>query len=452
MYEDNHQGVYSGYQPYRMPEQTPSQPERMPEGGGAGDGRKRKGGFFKKAATAVALGIFFGISAGASFYAVKFVAEQGQTAAEVIQQQPDTTIMMEAEKDIAQAQMNETESIVQTSSTGTATVMDVSAVVKQVMPSMVSITNTYVYTQQDFFGQSRQKELEASGSGIIVGKSDTELLIVTNNHVVEDANALHVQFIDGEEVEALIKGTDSPKDLAVIAVQLKDIPKNTQNEITIAQLGDSDTLQVGEGAIAVGNSLGYGQSVTTGVISAVDRDVKMEGVTGTFIQTDAAINPGNSGGALLNMKGQVIGINSNKIGGSVVEGMGYAIPISSARPIIEELMTKTTRIRVDEEKKGFLGISGVNVTDEAANDYNMPKGVMVAQVYKDTGAEAAGIVKGNIITKFDGSSVSTMEELQHMLEYYAAGTTVEVTVMEGSPNGWTEKTVEVTLGRQTSLQ
>lgn len=442
MYEENNTGVYSGYQPYQIPDRNPH-----PAGGQERPQKpKKKGGFFKKAVAAIALGAFFGVSAGSSFYAVKYVAEKTQPAAQEEKAENSDKIVM-AGSDTAEAKTDDKAMV--SASTGTAqTVTDVSAVVDKVMPAVVSITNTYVATTQDFFGQKLQSEQQASGSGIIVGKSDAELLIVTNNHVIADADQLKVQFIDGEEVAAQVKGTDSTKDLAVIAVQLQDIKASTQGSITIAELGDSDSLKVGEGAIAIGNALGYGQSVTTGVISAVNREVKMDGVSGTFIQTDAAINPGNSGGALLNMAGQVIGINSNKIGGTTVEGMGYAIPISSARPIIEELMTKTTRVKVEDDQKGFLGISGVNVTDDAANVYSMPKGVMVAQVYEGTAAEAAGIVKGNIITKFDGSSITTMAELQKMLSYYAAGTTVDVTVMEGSPDGWAEKTVQVTLGTQ----
>lgn len=444
MYEENNTGIYSGYQPYYMPENTPqgTEPVKKQE--------KKKGGFVKKAAAVIALGAFFGVSAGASFYAVRYAADKLGVVAQEETEKPSDKIVM-AGSDSAQANVVSQDGgmVNMTAGAGTATtVTDVSGVVEKVMPSVVSITNTYVETQQDFFGQIRQSEQQAGGSGIIVGKSDTELLIATNNHVVADTDSLKVQFIDGEEVEAQVKGTDSPKDLAVIAVQLKDIKSSTLGSISIAELGDSDSLKVGEGTIAIGNALGYGQSVTTGVVSAVNREVKVDSVEGTFIQTDAAINPGNSGGALLNMEGQVIGINSNKIGGSVVEGMGYAIPISFARPIIEDLMTKTTRVKVEDAQKGFLGISGVNVTDDAANVYNMPKGIMIAQVYSGTGAEAAGLVKGNIITKFDGSSVSSMEELQKMLGYYAAGTTVEVTVMEGSPDGWAEKVVEVTLGER----
>jgi serine protease Do len=335
-------------------------------------------------------------------------------------------------------------------------VTDVTNVVERVMPSVVSVTNKYLAQQQDYFGQTLESEQSASGSGIIVGESDTELLIATNYHVVEGADSLMVQFIDGTEAEAQMKGSDSGMDLAVMAIQLENLSEDTKNAIVIAKLGDSEGLKVGEPAIAIGNSLGYGQSVTTGVISAVNRSIVDETQntpTGTgsesitsLIQTDAAINPGNSGGALLNMNGEVVGINSNKIGGSVIEGMGYAIPISSAKPIIEDLMTKTTKVKVADGDKAYLGISGVDVTSEAAGAYGLPEGVYIAQVYDDTAAAHAGLVKGDIITKFDGSSVNSMEELQKMLQYYSAGTTVDVTIQQGSPTGYQEKTIAVTLG------
>lgn len=435
MYEDENLGVYSGYQPGYQPYKAPQEPERRPEP------KKKKGSYFRKVLVSLSLGIFFGLSAGVSFYAVKTIESIARP------EKTEDTPAAGGENQAAVPNTNDSGVVSAVNGNVITTTSDVSDVAKKVMPSVVAITNTYVDEEQTFFG-TIQGEGQASGSGIIVGESDSELLVATNNHVIDKAESLGVQFIDGENVEAQVKGTDSSMDLAVIAVQLKDIKQSTLDAIAIAELGDSQSLQVGEPAIAIGNALGYGQSVTTGVVSAVDREVDMNGVTGTFIQTDAAINPGNSGGALLNIQGQVVGINSNKIGGTVVEGMGYAIPISSAKPIIEELMTKTTRVRVEEGRQGYLGISGVNVTEDAVQAYSMPKGVMVAQVYEGTAAQAAGIVKGNIITKFDGSAVTSMEELKQMLNYYPAGTTVEVTVMEGSPTGWSEKKVMVTLGEQ----
>ena len=329
-----------------------------------------------------------------------------------------------------------------------AAVQDVSGVVKAVMPSVVSISNTYTETMS-YFGQAMTSEAEASGSGIIVGENDSELLIVTNYHVIMDADKLMVQFVEGSEAEASVKGTDAKMDLAIIAVPTENILNSTLNQIAIATLGDSDSLKVGEPAIAIGNSLGYGQSVTTGVISALDRDMELsDGSTGTFIQTDAAINPGNSGGALLNMKGEVIGINSNKIGGSVIEGMGYAIPISAASPIIADLMLRETKNKVAEEERGFLGISGISVTTEVSSTYGMPEGVYIAQVYENTAAEAAGLTKGDIITEFDGIKISSMDELQRQLEYYAKGDTVEITVMTIDSGGYKSKTVDITLGNK----
>ncbi len=315
------------------------------------------------------------------------------------------------------------------------------------------------YTQRmSYFGQMLESESTAAGSGIIVGESDTELLIVSNYHVIQDADKLVVQFVDGAEAEAQMKGSDPEMDLAVIAVPLDKVNADTKNAIAVAALGDSDSLTVGEPAVAIGNALGYGQSVTVGVISALDRiiDISNTGEIRTdtedgakFIQTDAAINPGNSGGALLNMKGEVIGINSNKIGGSAVEGMGYAIPISAAKPIIEDLMLRETRMKVSEDNKGYLGISPLTVVEQMTEDYGMPKGVYVSQVFEGTGAEAAGIVKGNIITEFDGNKINSSEDLLRVMEYYSVGDTVQVTVMHGSPDGWESKEVTVTLGRRT---
>ena len=268
------------------------------------------------------------------------------------------------------------------------------------MPACVSITNNFTQTVQDFWGQIYSQDETASGSGIIIGENEQELLIVTNNHVVDSTEQLYVQFIDGETVEAQVKGTDASADLAVIAVKLDTIADSTKQEICIAKMGDSDSLKIGEPAIAIGNALGYGQSVTTGVISALNRKIESsnseEGTS--LIQTDAAINPGNSGGALLNMRGEVIGINSNKIGGSSIEGMGYAIPISTARPIIEDLMERQTRTKYSEEERGYLGISCINVTSDLSENFSMPQGIFVAQVYPGTGAEAAGLVRGNIVT------------------------------------------------------
>ncbi len=328
-----------------------------------------------------------------------------------------------------------------------AVVTDVTQVVEAVMPACVSITNNFTQTVQDFWGQTYSQDETASGSGIIIGENEQELLIVTNNHVVDSTEQLYVQFIDGETVEAQVKGTDASADLAVVAVKLDTIADSTKQEICIARMGDSDSLKIGEPAIAIGNALGYGQSVTTGVISALNRKIESsnseEGTS--LIQTDAAINPGNSGGALLNMRGEVIGINSNKIGGSSIEGMGYAIPISTARPIIEDLMERQTRTKYSEEERGYLGISCINVTSDLSENFSMPQGIFVAQVYSGTGAEAAGLVRGNIVVAFDGVTVQDQEELTKQMQYYKAGESVEITIMVNSANGYQQKNVTVTL-------
>ncbi|MDE5696100.1 MAG: trypsin-like peptidase domain-containing protein [Lachnospiraceae bacterium] len=323
---------------------------------------------------------------------------------------------------------------------------DVTAVVKTAMPCVVSITNEY--TAYDYWYDEEYDE-QVNGSGIVVAQSDEELLIVTNYHVVEDSNNLYVQFTDDEEAVAYVKGTSPENDLAIVSVFLEEMSDKTLRSIAIAALGDSDSLQVGEPAIAIGNSLGYGQSVTTGVISALNRNVFADDpdtIPGYLIQTDAAINPGNSGGALLNVKGEVVGINSSKIADYVIEGMGYAIPISTAKPIIEDLMQKETRRKVPEEERAFLGIAGTDVIEEATARYEMPEGVYVSNVLEDTAADEAGILKGDIIIYIDGEKIRRMEELQELLDYYAAGTEVEVVLMRQSNGEYKERTVNVMLG------
>lgn len=419
--------------------------ERQPE-----KEKKRKpgNGYLKKVVVAVSLGLFFGICAGLGFFAVESATGALKTSEAAVSD------IAEASKETADTIAGTAKSLDSTDETAVV-LTDVSDVVKEVMPAIVSINNNYTETLMSYFGQSIQNEATAAGSGIIVGESDTELLIVSNYHVVEGADVLKVQFADSSEAEAKLKGSDSDMDLAVIAVSLDDVSAATKEAIAVATLGDSDSLIVGEPAIAIGNALGYGQSVTVGVISALDRVIDLSGGEGgsdaSFIQTDAAINPGNSGGALLNMRGEVIGINSNKIGGSVVEGMGYAIPISAAKPIIEDLMLRETRAKVAEENKGYLGIHPISVVKEMSETYGMPGGVYVYQVYEGTAAEAAGIVKGNVITEFDGNKIGSAEDLLRVMEYYSVGDTVEVTVMHGSPDGWESKTVTVTLGERTDI-
>ncbi len=327
-----------------------------------------------------------------------------------------------------------------------AVIADVTAVVKVAMPCVVSITNEY--TAYDYWYDEEYDE-KANGSGIIVAQSDEELLIVTNYHVIEDNNNLFVQFNDDEEAVAYVKGQSPENDLAVITVFLDDVSDETLENIAIAALGDSDSLQVGEPAIAIGDSLGYGQSVTTGVISALNRDIfadDPEVNPGYLIQTDAAINPGNSGGALLNVRGEVIGINSSKIADYVIEGMGYAIPISTAKPIIDDLMKKETRKKVPLEERAFLGIAGTDVTEDANARYEMPEGVYVTNVLENTAADKAGILKGDIVTYIEGEKLTQMDQLQSMLEYYAAGTEVEIVIMRQRDGEYRQQTIYVTLG------
>ena len=325
-------------------------------------------------------------------------------------------------------------------STGTS---DIATIAKNAMPSIVSITNMSVQEVQSFFGGTQQQESTSVGSGIIIGQTDSELLILTNNHVVEGNEKLTVSFVDNESVEANVKGTDSTKDLAVVAVKISDVKDSTMDEIAVATMGDSSKLEVGEQVIAIGNALGYGQSVTSGIVSATERTLDgYEG--GTLIQTDAAINPGNSGGALLNMDGEVVGINSAKLASTEVEGMGYAIAISDVTDTLEDLMNETPRDKVDNH--GVLGITGMTVSDEASQYYGIPEGVLVSEVTEGGAAEDAGIKEKSIITEFDGKRVRSSDELVSRLEYYEPGEEVEVTLEVADGGEYKEKTVTVTLG------
>lgn len=329
--------------------------------------------------------------------------------------------------------------------------LTVSEIAKNCMPSIVSITNSSVSEVRSMFG-TRAYESTSCGSGIVIGQNDTELLIATNNHVVEDANTLSVCFGDSEEAvyEAQIKGTKADNDLAIVAVKLADIDSEVLSNVKIATIGSSDELEIGEGVIAIGNALGYGQSVTTGIVSALEREVSIDNLNARLIQTDAAINPGNSGGALLNMKGELIGINSAKFASSEVEGMGYAIPIDTAEPILEELMMRETRDKIEAEDAGYLGINCQNVDKEVSEMYAIPEGVYVLSVTEGSAAEAAGIQKGDIVTAFDGVTVSSREELKNILLYYKAGETVEVTIQRSNNGAYEESTVSVTLGENTA--
>ena len=329
--------------------------------------------------------------------------------------------------------------------------MDVSDIVDEVMPSIVAITNISETEYRSFWGGSQIYESTSAGSGIIVSSDEEYLYIATNNHVIDGAKTLTVTFANQATVSAEVKGTDPSIDLAVVKVELDSIESETMQTIKMATIGDSSGLRVGEASIAIGNALGYGQSVTMGVISALNREVTVSdsssgtGYTAELIQTDAAINPGNSGGALLNARGEVIGINSVKYSDTDVEGIGYAIPMNTAAPIIEELITKE---KVAESDSSYLGIAGVDVTNDVANTYNMPTGVYVAQVLENTAAKKYGVLPGDIITRFDGKEITTMDSLTGTLEYYAAGSTVEITVMRANNGQYVEHVLEVVLGKK----
>lgn len=409
---DNQQGFGAG------PQQNPKAP-------------KPKKGYAKKVALVVGAAVLFGAVGGVTMQGTSYLT--GKLLGKNTKSTVGTT------KTVSNAKL--------TTSTSTVT-SDVSDIVENTLPSIVSITNMSVQEVQNFFGGISQQESESAGSGIIISQNDSELLVVTNNHVVEGSDTLTVTFNDGNSVEAQIKGTDSARDLAVVAVPLDKISDDTMNAIKVATLGDSDSLKVGEPAIAIGNALGYGQSVTTGIVSATGRTI--DGFDGEYIQTDAAINPGNSGGALLNANGEVIGINSAKINSSAVEGMGFAILISDASDVIQNLMNKETRSKVSDEERGYLGIKGYDVSEEGAQMYNMPTGVYVKEVMSGGGAEKAGLTKGSIITGFEGSSISGMSSLQEQLQYYKAGEEVTLTVQIPDKNGeYTEKDIKVTLGKNS---
>ena len=410
--EDNNMDNGSGYG-YQQEPQEPQKPKKP----------------FPKKVVAIALSaVLVGGLAGPAFEGGSYL----------------TSKVLKTDNSSSASSSNKVVSSAQLTTANSSVTSDISTIVENAMPSIVSITNMSVQKVQSFFGSYQEVPSESAGSGIIIGQNDSELLVVTNNHVVENSETLTVTFCNDESVEAAVKGTDSARDLAVVAVPLDSIPDDTMNQIKTAVIGDSDSLKVGEPAIAIGNALGYGQSVTTGIISAKERTI--DGYDGDYIQTDAAINPGNSGGALLNINGELIGINSAKISDSTVEGMGFAIPISDVSDIIENLMNKETRTKVDEDEQGYLGIKGYDVNETGAQMYNMPTGVYIAEVTEGGAAEKAGLSKGTIITAFDGSSVSSMDSLKGQMAYYKAGETVTVTVQVPENNGeYTESKVEVTL-------
>lgn len=424
--------------------------------------RRNQNSFQKKAGTTIALAVIFGLVAAVVFQAANFAADRflntGKSSVQI--KTTDSVDLQETASDDSTA-----DKVLSDSENGT-----VAAVAQASMPSVVAITTVSVQEIPSFFGySSRQYKSASTGSGIIVGDNDDELLIATNNHVVDGATTLSVCFIGDDvanaetetvnagdngdlnvedAVSAKIKGTDADNDLAVVAVKKSDIPEDTLNQIKIAQIGSSDDLAVGQQVVAIGNALGYGQSVTSGWISALNRTISTDDGTNStgLIQTDAAINPGNSGGALLNMKGELIGINSAKYADSAVEGMGYAIPISKAKPILEELMNRETREKVDSSKKGYLGVSLANLTTEAIEMYNMPTGAFVRSVEDDSPAQEAGICKGDIIVKFDGQKVSDGDDLLDKLQYYKSGEKIEAVIARATNGEYEENTIALTLG------
>ncbi len=409
--------------------------------------KKKKSNPAKKVLFSAGLGLLFGAFAAGGFYGVQMGIEYFvPTINEDNREAEELEDRLEQDRNWDQIFSQQTSG--STVNQITYVQDDISDVVEEVMPAMVSITNNYTAVSSTMWGNYSQPAT-SSGSGIIIGETETELLIVSNNHVVEDADKLEVTFIDGTTAEASIKGLDADMDLGVIAVPIASLSEETKSAITIAQLGDSDQLKLGTPVIAIGNALGFGQSVTTGIVSALDREITYDdGSTGTFIQTDAAINQGNSGGALLNINGEVIGINSSKIGGSMVEGMGYAIPISSASPIVAELMERETKVKVDEADMGYMGITMQNVTTQHEQMFGMPVGVYVYEVEAGSPADQYGLKKGDIIVKFDGTKVSSGSDIQEQMQYYAAGDSATLTVKRVGNGEYETVEIDITFGKR----
>lgn len=439
----NQQGM--GRNPYSSPYPYGNYQSQGPAGNGGGNGvnggapmggghkQPRKKSYMRTTALVTASALLFGVIAGGTMFGVN------RAASLVFPQPASSQSTLENTPTVPAAQASSSQT-----SSGTV-IEDVSAIVEAAMPSVVAITNTMLYKSNTWFGQTQTYEIPSSGSGIIVGQNDSELLIVTNNHVVEDAASLQVTFVDESTVEAAIKGTDSASDLAVIAIPLDTISADTKTKIKAATLGDSDALKMGQGVIAIGNALGHGQSVTVGHVSALNREIQVDGVTKTVIQTDAAINPGNSGGALLNANGELIGINEAKYASTEVEGVGYAIPISFARDIIDDLKSRTTKIEVAEEEQGYLGIQVQNIDSATSKMYGMPQGVYVYKIMEDSAAAGSDLREKDIITKFDGETVRSNGDLTNLLTYYKAGSTVTLTVQSLENGQYVERQVQVTL-------
>lgn len=401
----------------------------------------------KKWVTVVAMALVFGLIAGGTMFGVNaagnYLAGNDSSSDQVGQTQTTSSDSNSSSSD----------------GSGQGTVAEVA---KNTMPSVVTISTMSVEEMRSFFGGTQQYEVEGAGTGVIVGENDTELLIATNNHVVEGATSLSVGFIDEESVEGEVKGTDVNNDLAVVSVKLSDIPEDTMNQIKIATVGDSDDLQLGDQVVAIGNALGYGQSVTSGYVSALDRDLTLTDQSGTtinstgLIQTDAAINEGNSGGALLNMKGELIGINEAKSSststGAAVDNIGFAIPIDKAEESLQQLMNLKTREKVDASQASYLGIRGEDVSAEASELYGIPAGVVITEVVENGPADQAGVKKGDILTELDGRSISSMAQLQDVLQYYAAGETVDLVVQRSDNGEYQAQTLSITLGSADDAQ
>lgn len=403
---------------------------------------RKKNSWARKAAGITAAAVLFGTVAGGVMTGVNYVGARLTGLADITATAPAET------EGTTTAQVPETSAASNNgSTTAVSTVTDVSSIAEKAMPSLVAINDTMTVEQNNFFGMPQTYQAQSSGSGIIVGQNDTELLIATNNHVVSGATDMKVTFTDSTQIAAAVKGTDSATDLAIIAVKLSDIPSDTMSKIKVATLGNSDNVKVGQQVIAIGNALGYGQSLTVGYISALDREITDEnGIQHTYIQIDAAINPGNSGGALLDLNGNVIGINAAKNASTEVEGMGFAIPISKAQEILNNLMTKKTREAVDESAQGYLGIQGTNIDANASKEYGMPVGIYVYKIVEGGAAANSDLKEKDIITKFDGQSVTNMEELKQMLTYYEGGSTVSLTVQSLVNGSYVEHEVQITLG------
>lgn len=427
-----------------IPEEPNNKKEKKKKEKAVKEAKKKP--FVVRILAAATIGLVFGVFFAGGFYGVNQLL--GTTV--ITDSSVNVEELQKTVNDLQTTVLSNTGSkettIVNTVSAGS----DITAVVDKVMPSMVSVTNIYEETGY-YFGRKYTQQNEASGSGIIIGENDKEYLIATNQHVIDSCVSLSVQFVDGTEAEAYVKGSDASIDIAVIAVNKDNLDVSTRAAISVAELGDSDSLKMGETAIAIGNALGYGQSVTTGVISALNRQIDLENSVSDLIQTSAAINPGNSGGALLNMQGQVIGINSSKIGSTTVEGMGFAIPINEVKDILVEFSNRETKDKVAEADKGYLGISGRSASEVGITQIGYPDGVYIADVFVGSAAEAAGIFPGDVITKADSQSISTIEALQEYLSYYAAGDTVKIELVRRVDGRLVTINLDVVLGDYSSI-